>query len=120
MTPLLAARPAGDAGPPVVAVEDLVKEYPGVRALGGVSLDLRAGEVHGLVGENGAGKSTLIKILSGDVRPDRGTVQVLGKPVRFAGPRDARRRGIVTIFQELMIVPHLSVVENIVLGSEPT
>ena len=104
----------------VIAVEDIVKEYPGVRALAGVSLDLRAGEVHALVGENGAGKSTLIKVLSGDIRPDKGTIHVFGKQVHFTEPRDARRLGIVTIFQDLMVVPDLSVVENIVLGSEPT
>jgi len=104
----------------VIAVENAVKEYPGVVALAGVSLELRAGEVHALVGENGAGKSTLIKVLSGDTRPDRGRIEVFGKQVDFNGPRDARRLGIVTIFQELMVVPDLSVVENIVLGSEPT
>ncbi len=109
-----------EPGAVVVAVHDVEKAYPGAVALRGVSLELRAGEVHGLVGENGAGKSTLIRILSGDVRPDRGRLEVFGRPVHFARPRDARRHGIVSIFQELMIVPHLSVLENIVLGSEPT
>lgn len=107
-------------GSVVIAVEGIVKEYPGVRALAGVALDLRAGEVHALVGENGAGKSTLIKVLSGDVRPDHGTIQAFGRQVHFTNPRDARRLGIVTIFQDLMVIPDLSVVENIVLGSEPT
>ena len=120
MTPDLSAATPDRRGPVVVAVEGVVKQYPGVVALAGVSLDLRAGEVHGLVGENGAGKSTLIKVLSGDVQPDGGTIRAFGKPVHFATPRDARRLGMVTIFQELMVVPHLSVVENIVLGSEPT
>jgi ABC-type sugar transport system ATPase subunit len=105
--------------PPFVVLSNLQKDYPGVRALGGVSMDLRRGEVHALVGENGAGKSTLIRILSGDVRPDGGTLSVGGETVVFAGPIDARKHGIVTIFQELMIVPELSVAENIFLGNEP-
>lgn len=105
---------------PAVALEDIAKDYPGVRALAGVSLDLRAGEVHALVGENGAGKSTLIRILSGDIRPNRGRILVQGREVRFQSPNDARRCGIATIFQELMVVPGLSVAENVVLGSEPT
>jgi ABC-type sugar transport system ATPase subunit len=104
---------------PLIALNNLAKDYPGVRALRGVSLDLRRGEVHALVGENGAGKSTLIRILSGDTRPDSGSISIEGEPVVFDGPRDARRRGIVTIFQELMIAPDLSVAENIFLGNEP-
>jgi ABC-type sugar transport system ATPase subunit len=104
---------------PFVVLDNLQKEYPGVRALRRVSMDLRRGEVHALIGENGAGKSTLIRILSGDVRPDGGTLSVGGQSVVFAGPMDARKHGIVTIFQELMIVPELSVAENIFLGNEP-
>jgi ABC-type sugar transport system ATPase subunit len=104
---------------PAVALNDIVKDYPGVRALAGVSLDLRGGEVHALVGENGAGKSTLIRILSGDARPSRGRILVQGQEVQFQSPKDARRCGIATIFQELMVVPGLSVAENVVLGSEP-
>jgi len=105
---------------PAVALEGIVKHYPGVRALGGVSLDLRAGEVHALVGENGAGKSTLIRIISGDIRPDRGRILIGGREMTFQSPEVARRCGIATIFQELMIVPGLSVAENVMLGSEPT
>ncbi|WP_213771002.1 sugar ABC transporter ATP-binding protein [Bradyrhizobium sp. dw_78] len=104
---------------PLVVLDNLVKDYPGVRALRGASMDLRRGEVHALVGENGAGKSTLIRILSGDVLPDGGSIAIDGRPVVFAGPMDARRHGIVTIFQELMIVPELTVAENIFLGNEP-
>jgi ABC-type sugar transport system ATPase subunit len=104
---------------PFVVLDNLQKDYPGVRALRGVSMDLRRGEVHALIGENGAGKSTLIRILSGDVQPDGGSLSVDGKPVILAGPLDARKHGIVTIFQELMIVPDLSVAENIFLGNEP-
>ena len=110
--------PAGESVP-VLAVENISKAYPGVRALNRVSFDLRRGEVHALIGENGAGKSTLIRVLSGDARPDEGTISLDGKPVGFASPRDARRSGIVAIFQELMIVGDLSVAENVFLGSEP-
>jgi ABC-type sugar transport system ATPase subunit len=105
--------------PPVVAVENISRDYPGVRALRDVSLDLRKGEVHALVGENGAGKSTLIRVLSGDTRPDAGRIEIRGKNVKFASPSDARGHGIVAIFQELMIVPELSVAENVLLGNEP-
>jgi ABC-type sugar transport system ATPase subunit len=103
----------------VVSLSHIAKTYPGVRALRDVSLDLRRGEVHALIGENGAGKSTLIRVLSGDVQPDAGSVSIDGTPVVLASPLDARKRGIVTIFQELMIVPELSVAENIFLGNEP-
>jgi ABC-type sugar transport system ATPase subunit len=111
-----------DGAPPstVVALSHISKQYPGVRALRDVSLDLRRGEVHALIGENGAGKSTLIRVLSGDAAPDGGTVSIDGTPVVFDSPLDARKHGIVTIFQELMIVPELSVAENIFLGNEPT
>ena len=106
-------------GIPLVALNNLTKDFPGVRALREVSLDLRRGEVHALVGENGAGKSTLIRVLSGDVKPDSGSIEIEGEATVFERPRDARQRGIVTIFQELMIAPDLSVAENIFLGNEP-
>ncbi len=95
------------------------KRYGGVPVLSGVDFSLRAGEVHALIGENGAGKSTLIKILSGGVVPDEGEIRVGGEATTFSAPVDARRRGVVTIFQELAIVPELTVAENIVLGAEP-
>lgn len=115
----LSAQPASEGfDAPFIALKNLVKDYPGVRALRDVSMDIRRGEVHALVGENGAGKSTLIRVLSGDTRPDRGAIEIGNEPVAFDGPRDARRRGIVTIFQELMIAPDLSVAENIFLGNE--
>ncbi len=104
---------------PLVTLNNLVKDFPGVRALDGVSLDLRRAEVHALVGENGAGKSTLIRVLSGDVKPDNGSIEIEGRPTVFETPRDARQHGVVTIFQELMIAPDLSVAENIFLGNEP-
>jgi ABC-type sugar transport system ATPase subunit len=117
--PVSAGSARSTDGAPLVLLKDLAKDYPGVRALRGVSVDLRRGEVHALIGENGAGKSTLIRILSGDVRPDNGSISIDGEIVVFDGPRDARRRGIVTIFQELTIAPDLSVAENIFLGNEP-
>ena len=104
---------------PVIAMTGITKEYPSVRALNDVSLVLRRGEVHALVGENGAGKSTLIRILCGDARPDAGTISINSTDVAFSSPADARRHGIVAIFQELMIVSDLSVAENVLLGSEP-
>jgi ABC-type sugar transport system ATPase subunit len=76
---------------PVLRLTDITKSFPGVRALDGVSFDVRAGEVHALLGENGAGKSTLIKIMSGVHEPDAGTVELDGRPVRLASPRRRRR-----------------------------
>ena len=101
----LATASAGNLPAPIVSVAHISHNYPGVRALRDLSLELRAGEVHALVGENGAGKSTLIRVLSGDTRPDEGTISIRGKAVKFSSPSDARRHGIVAIFQELMIVP---------------
>jgi ABC-type sugar transport system ATPase subunit len=93
--------------------------FPGVRALDDVSLELRAGEVHGLVGENGAGKSTLINVLTGVFKPDEGHLSVHGKEVVLDNPASARRHGIAAVFQELSIQPWLSVTSNVVLGNEP-
>jgi ABC-type sugar transport system ATPase subunit len=103
---------------PVLAVSGLTKSYPGVVALSEVSFDLKAGEVHCVVGENGAGKSTLIKVLSGDTPPDAGAISISGEMRTIAGPNEVRRHGIVTIFQELTIVPWLTVAENVMLGSD--
>jgi ribose transport system ATP-binding protein len=87
--------------------------------LGGVSLEVAAGEVHALIGENGAGKSTLMKVLSGVVRPDGGTMELEGRRYAPADTLDARRHGVAMIYQELSLAPHLAVWENIVLGAEP-
>ncbi|HUC74557.1 MAG TPA: sugar ABC transporter ATP-binding protein [Vicinamibacterales bacterium] len=96
------------------------KTFPGVVALDNVSFDLRAGEVHVLVGENGAGKSTLMKILSGACRRDAGDIEIGGRPATIASPRDAQALGVATIYQELSLVPQLTVAENILLGHEPS
>ena len=96
------------------------KTFPGVVALAGVDLTLRAGEVHMLLGENGAGKSTLMKILSGAYRKDGGEIRVGDRAVDISSPRHALDLGIRIIYQELNLVPHLSVAENIFLGAAPT
>ena len=111
---------AAPARPTVLQMRGISKQYPGARALDRVDLDVRAGEVHVLVGENGAGKSTLMKILSGAVRADAGDVLIDGRVVELADPLRARQLGISTIYQELSLVPHLSVAENIFLGKAPT
>lgn len=95
------------------------KRFPGVVALDGVDLDVRAGEVHALVGENGAGKSTLIKILTGALAFDCGAISLDGREVHFADPRAAQQSGIAAIHQELTRIPGLSVGENLLLGREP-
>lgn len=97
----------------------IVKTFPGVRALDNVQLTVRRGRLHALLGENGAGKSTLMNILAGVFPSDGGEIRLDGKPVSFRNPRDAQAAGIAIIFQELNLVPHLSVAENIFLGREP-
>src|SRR3712207_1789405 len=96
----------------------IVKQFPGVRALGGVDLDVRPGEVHCLLGQNGAGKSTLIKVLAGAHQPDAGRITWRGEEVRLGSPQAAMSLGIATIYQELDLVSGLSVAENIFLGRE--
>jgi ABC-type sugar transport system ATPase subunit len=104
--------------PPRWALTDIVKRYPGVLASDHVTLELRSGEIHGLLGENGCGKSTLIRILSGVERPDAGQIAKDGIAISFDSPLEARRAGIATVFQEFSLVPELSVAENIALGSK--
>lgn len=105
---------------PLVEACSASKYYPGVAALEDVSIDVRAGEVHALVGENGAGKSTLIKALGGATRLDEGEIKVDGRPQRFRSPRDALSLGIGVVYQELAGMPHLTVAENVLLGRLPT
>jgi ribose transport system ATP-binding protein len=103
----------------LLTVRGVVKEFPGVRALDGVDLEVAPGEVHCLLGQNGAGKSTLIKVLSGAHRADEGEIHWQGAPVAFGTPIAALRAGLATIYQELDLVDGLSVAENIFLGHEP-
>lgn len=111
--------PASNA-PPLLRMRGIEKTYPGVQALRGVDLELRAGEVLALVGENGAGKSTLIKILGGAVASDAGSIHVDGRPVQLRGPTAALRAGVSVIYQEFNLVPALTARENIFLGQEPS
>jgi ribose transport system ATP-binding protein len=104
---------------PVLVLRDLAKRFGATVALDGVDLELRAGEVHALIGENGAGKSTLMNIVAGALLPDRGAMRVDGSPYAPRTPLEARRRGVALIHQELSLCPHLSVTENILLGAEP-
>ncbi len=99
---------------------DIRKQFGQTQALRGVSVEVAAGEVHALIGENGAGKSTLMKVLSGAVRPDAGSIELDGACFIPRDPLHARRAGIAMIYQELSLAPHLSVEENILLGREPT
>jgi len=110
--------PSEDAGPALLHMQGIVKHFPGARALDGVDLTIRAGEVHCLVGQNGAGKSTLIKVLSGAHHPDAGTITWRGEPLTVATPVAALRAGIATMYQELDVVDGLSVAENVFLGHE--
>ena len=119
----MSAPPETDVAPgpaaPLLEVRDIEKTFPGVRALSGVSFEVRAGEVHALLGENGAGKSTLIKIISGVYEPDGGSILIGGRETRFTSPEDAKRAGVATIYQELLLFPELTVAENIFLGHAP-
>ena len=92
------------------------KRFPGVHALDRVDFDVRPGEVHGLMGQNGAGKSTLIKVLTGVHPRDGGTITFEAQPFRASSPADAQRKGISTVYQEINLVPSLSVAENLFLG----
>src|SRR5215467_11297128 len=108
-----------DIAIPFWRMDGISKHYGGVRALEDVGLTLERGRIHAVLGENGAGKSTLIKIMSGVVLPDSGTMELENKPVRFASPADAIRSGVVAIFQELSLIPDLTVAENICAPEPP-
>lgn len=103
----------------MLGVAGIVKSYLGVQALKGVDLSVGEGSIHALAGQNGAGKSTLVKILSGAEAPDAGTISVGGQALRFRHPQDAQDAGVQTIYQELSLVPQLSVAENVMLGGLP-
>ena len=109
-------EPVGDL---LVEMEGISKDFPGVHALRGCRFELRRGEIHALVGENGAGKSTLMKVLAGVYRRDAGRVRLKGADVDIASPRAAQQLGISIIHQELSLMPHLSVAQNIFIGREP-
>ena len=104
---------------PVLEAKGILKQFPGVRALDGVSFEVRPGEVHVLLGENGAGKSTLSKILMGVYTADEGEIVFEGSPITIRNPLDARRHGIGGVHQELMLVPWLDVAQNIFINREP-
>src|ERR671927_1513801 len=104
---------------PLLRMESIVKRFAGATALDGVDFRLERGEVHALVGENGAGKSTLIKIMTGAYRRDGGRVLLEGREVDFASPEEAQRAGVVAVYQEVNLLPHRTVAENIYLGREP-
>jgi simple sugar transport system ATP-binding protein len=105
---------------PLLELRRVSKSFGSVRALRDVSIGVKAGEVHCLLGDNGAGKSTLIKIFSGVHRPDEGEILLEGAAVAFASPRDALDRGIATVYQDLATVPLMSVARNFFVGREPT
>jgi rhamnose transport system ATP-binding protein len=100
-------------------MEGIDKRFPGVRALESVNFDLRAGEVHALMGENGAGKSTLIRIVAGAVEPDAGVVEIGGRVVDEFDPVSARTRGVAVVYQQPALFPDLSVAENVAIALEP-
>ena len=104
---------------PLLEARGIEKRYPGVRALAGVDLAVDPGEIHALLGENGAGKSTLMKVIAGSVLPDAGELRLDGEPVAFGSAQDARERGVGIVYQELSLVPQLSVAENVLMGRLP-
>jgi simple sugar transport system ATP-binding protein len=111
-----AARPS----PPAVELRGITKRFPGVVANRDVNLRVEAGEIHAIVGENGAGKSTLMKILYGMLRPDAGTISVNGHEVTFKSPHDAIEAGVGMVHQHFMLADNLTVLENVILGNEPS
>ncbi|MDZ4769081.1 MAG: sugar ABC transporter ATP-binding protein [Chloroflexota bacterium] len=104
---------------PILEMRAIHKAFPGVKALDGVSLTVERGQIHALLGENGAGKSTLMKILAGVYAPDVGEIVFDGVPITLTSPHQAQQMGIVTIYQEFTLVPHLTIAENVFIGREP-
>ena len=104
---------------PLVKLVDIKKEFPGVKALKGVSLEILPGEVHGLVGENGAGKSTLIKIMMGAHTATSGEIYIDGERQHIHNPQQAKALGLGAVYQDVTLAPHLTVAENFFLGCQP-
>ncbi|HHG90805.1 MAG TPA: sugar ABC transporter ATP-binding protein [Devosia sp.] len=104
---------------PLIEMKNIEKHFGPVIALGGVSIDVHAGEVHCLLGDNGAGKSTFIKTMSGVHKPSAGTILFEGKEMNFSSPRDAMEAGIATVYQDLAMIPLMSVTRNFWMGNEP-
>jgi len=118
-TSVYKTKPEKKHGEVLLDIRNLSKAYPGVQALDSVDLQIKRGEIHALLGQNGAGKSTLIRMLSGAEIPDGGSLQLLGKNLTLRNPMDSQKAGIFTIFQELSLVPELSVAENIFISDLP-
>jgi simple sugar transport system ATP-binding protein len=118
-SPSSAATASASGKDPLLVMEGISKQFTGVKALDGVNFELRAGEIHALMGENGAGKSTLIKVLTGVYPRDTGTVHLNGESFRATSPMDAQRKGISTVYQEVNLIPELSVAENLFIAREP-
>src|SRR3954451_5694459 len=110
----------GNESAALLEIRKLSKSFPGVKALQGVDFTARRGEVHALMGENGAGKSTLIKVLTGVHARDSGTFRLDGSEIHPGSPKEAEAVGISTVYQEVNLIPQLSVAENICLGRQPT
>ena len=118
-TPPAARSQRAEPAEALLRLNGVGKRFPGVIALQDVCFDVRAGEVHAICGENGAGKSTLMKIVSGQYQPDEGAIFLNGQEKKFASTLDAQAVGIAIIHQELNLIPHLSIAENIYLAREP-
>jgi simple sugar transport system ATP-binding protein len=112
-------RMPADADSNLLQLKGISKAFPGVQALDNVDFDLKAGEIHAIVGENGAGKSTLIKVITGVERPDAGSIELAGSPIEVKSPQHAHDLGISTVYQEIDLCENLTVSENILLGREP-
>ena len=104
---------------PVLELRGITKRFPGIVANDGVDFDLRRGEVHALLGENGAGKSTLMNVLYGLYRPDEGEILINGKPAELGSPKASIENGVGMVHQHFMLIPVMTVAENIVLATEP-
>lgn len=109
-----------DVAKPIVEMKNIEKHFGNIIALAGVSFDVRPGECHCLLGDNGAGKSTFIKTMSGVHKPTKGEILFEGQAMNFASPRDAMEAGIATVFQDLAMIPLMSVTRNFFMGREPT